>query len=119
MSHSHVDFESPASGDGAVALRSEQKSFSRQWLTWIVVVGAVENEQRTKNWAVGAKNKGVREARKGIQNMLFYFTGGNSVTIRKQKNRFVIDAVVTQSNMLASLSLVVDDAWSWLGLSLC
>ena len=60
MSHSRVDFESPASGDGAVALRSEQKSFSRQWLTWIAVIGAVENKQRTKNWPVGAKNKGVR-----------------------------------------------------------
>jgi hypothetical protein len=72
MSHSRVDFESPASGDGAVALRSEQKSFGRQWMIWIAVVGALENKQRSKNCAVGAKNKGVREARKGIQNMLFY-----------------------------------------------
>ena len=115
MSHSRVDFESPASGDGAVALRSEQKSFGRQWMIWIAVVGALENKQRSKNCAVGAKNKGVREARKGIQKMLFYFTCGNSVTIRKQKNRFVIDAVVRKSDELASLGLVVDDERSWLG----
>ena len=75
-------------------------------MIWIAVVGALENKQRSKNCAVGAKNKGVREARKGIQNMLFYFACGNSVTIRKQKNRFVIDAVVCHFPNLESFATI-------------